>query len=431
MLVGLRIISILYDLFLASILFYRPFSKINMKKKPLIALFFILIFHGGLVFLFSESRIFLVSNLLLNILEYYLIGLNFDYPIRQSSFWILLQTSLSLLAGAVLNQGIQLILPLGELSKNLEAISLYLGISFFLSTGITLILRKLLLSHQRLRIATSKGNWLYQFIVPLLSIFFAFTISAIQGGVFGADYLSIISLSSLIVLTLSSLYFNLYLARQQQQYYQNQLEKEQLQFQVREIQQSQEEYQRLQSLRHDLKNKHLTLLSLLEKNPEEAKDYLYSLTDSIVGEQTFYSKNQTINFLLNQKLHHLKDEIEMEIDCFVPQDLSIQPDILAVILGNCLDNSIAACLRLPNKKRSLSINIRYFQQNLFINIRNNFDEKEKSTRKSRQKDGWGLRNIDALVKEYQGNIKRFIKDGQYQIEILLPIKIGTIPTKEL
>lgn len=402
-----------------------------MKKKPLIALFFILIFHGGLVFLFSESRIFLVSNLLLNILEYYLIGLNFDYPIRQSSFWILLQTSLSLLAGAVLNQGIQLILPLEELSKNLEAISLYLGISFFLSTGITLILRKLLLSHQRLRIATSKGNWLYQFIVPLLSIFFAFTISAIQGGVFGADYLSIISLSSLIVLTLSSLYFNLYLARQQQQYYQNQLEKEQLQFQVREIQQSQEEYQRLQSLRHDLKNKHLTLLSLLEKNPEEAKDYLYSLTDSIVGEQTFYSKNQTINFLLNQKLHHLKDEIEMEIDCFVPQELSIQPDILAVILGNCLDNSIAACLRLPNKKRSLSINIRYFQQNLFINIRNNFDEKEKSTRKSRQKDGWGLRNIDALVKEYQGNIKRFIKDGQYQIEILLPIKIGTIPTKEL
>ena len=89
--------------------------------------------------------------------------------------------------------------------------------------------------------------------MPLLSIFFAFTISAIQGGVFGADYLSIISLSSLIVLTLSSLYFNLYLARQQQQYYQNQLEKEQLQFQVQEIQQSQEEYQRLQSLRHDFK----------------------------------------------------------------------------------------------------------------------------------------------------------------------------------
>ena len=190
---------------------------------------------------YSLRVVFLVSNLLLNILEYYLIGLNFDYPIRQSSFWILLQTSLSLLAGCPKPRNPTNFTFRGTI-KNLEAISLYLGISFFLSTGITLILRKLLLSHQRLRIATSKGNWLYQFIVPLLSIFFAFTISAIQGGVFGADYLSIISLSSLIVLTLSSLYFNLYLARQQQQYYQNQLEKEQLQFQVREIQQSQEEY---------------------------------------------------------------------------------------------------------------------------------------------------------------------------------------------
>lgn len=47
MLVGLRIISILYDLFLASMLFYRPLSKINMKKKPLVALFFHIDFSWG------------------------------------------------------------------------------------------------------------------------------------------------------------------------------------------------------------------------------------------------------------------------------------------------------------------------------------------------------------------------------------------------
>ena len=431
MLIGLRIISILFDLFLASVLFYRPISKSKHSKETLLVLCCCFLFHVALVFLFLESRVFLVSNLLLSILESSLVGLYFGYSFRDSSFWIFLQTSLTLLAGAVLNQAIQLFLPLSKVSKNLGMISGYLAISFLFSTVITLVLRQLFRTHQKLSMATSRRNWLYQFIVPILSIIFAFTVSAIQGQVFGPDYLSVISLLSLIVLSFSSLYFTLHLSQQQHAYYQNKLDKEQLQFQLRETQQSQEEYQRLQSLRHDLKNKHLTLLSLLEKNPEEAKDYLYSLTDSIVGEQTFYSKNQTINFLLNQKLHHLKDEIEMEIDCFVPQELSIQPDILAVILGNCLDNSIAACLRLPNKERSLSINIRYFQQNLFINIRNNFDEKEKSTRKSRQKDGWGLRNIDALVQEYQGNIKRFIKDGQYQIEILLPIKIGTIPTKEL
>ena len=425
MLIGLRIISILFDLFLASVLFFRPISKSKQSKETLLVLCCCFLFHVALVFIFLESRVFLVSNLLLSIVESSFVGLYFGYSFRDSSFWIFLQTSLTLLAGAVLNQAIQLFLPLSKVSKNLGLISGYLAISFLFSTIITLVLRQLFRTHQKLGMATSKRNWLYQFIVPILSIIFAFTVSAIQGQVFGPDYLSVISLLSLIVLSFSSLYFTLHLSQQQHAYYQNKLDKEQLQFQLRETQQSQEEYQRLQSLRHDLKNKHLTLLALLEENPDEAREYLHSLTDSISGKQTFYSKNPTINFLLNQKLHDVEDEIELEIDCFVPQELSIQPDILAVILGNCLDNSISACLRLTDKsERTLALNIRYFQQNLFISINNTFNEQEQETRKTRQRDGWGLRNVDALVQEYQGTVKRFKENGHYRTEILLPSPIN-------
>ena len=425
MLIGLRIISILFDLFLASVLFYRSISKSKHSKETLLVLCCCFLFHVALVFIFLESRVFLVSNLLLSIVESSLVGLYFGYSFRDSSFWIFIQTSLTLLAGAVLNQTIQLFLPLSKVSKNLGLISGYLAISFLFSTVLTLVLRQLFRTHQKLGMATSRRNWLYQFIVPILSIIFAFTVSAIQGQVFGPDYLSVISLLSLIVLSFSSLYFTLHLSQQQHAYYQNKLDKEQLQFQLRETQQSQEEYQRLQSLRHDLKNKHLTLLALLEENPDEAREYLHSLTDSILGKQTFYSKNPTINFLLNQKLHDVEDEIELEIDCFVPQELSIQPDILAVILGNCLDNSISACLRLTDKSdRTLALNIRYFQQNLFISINNTFNEQEQETRKTRQRDGWGLRNVDALVQEYQGTVKRFKENGHYRTEILLPSPIN-------
>ena len=425
MLIGLRIISILFDLFLASVLFFRPISKSKQSKETLLLLCCCFLFHVALVFVFLESRVFLVSNLLLSIIESSLVGLYFGYSFRDSSFWIFLQTSLTLLAGAVLNQAIQLFLPLSKVSKNLGLISGYLVISFLFSTIITLVLRQLFRTHQKLTMPTSRRSWLYQFIVPILSIIFAFTVSAIQGQVFGPDYLSVISLLSLIVLSFSSLYFTLHLSQQQHAYYQNKLDKEQLQFQLRETQQSQEEYQRLQSLRHDLKNKHLTLLALLEENPDEAREYLHSLTDSISGKQTFYSKNPTINFLLNQKLHDVEDEIELEIDCFVPQELSIQPDILAVILGNCLDNSISACLRLTDKsERTLALNIRYFQQNLFISINNTFNEQEQETRKTRQRDGWGLRNVDALVQEYQGTVKRFKENGHYRTEILLPSPIN-------
>lgn len=425
MLIGLRIISILFDLFLASVLFYRPISKSKHSKETLLVLCCCFLFHVALVFLFLEGRVFLVSNLFLSIVESSLVGLYFGYSFRDSSFWIFLQTSLTLLAGAVLNQAIQLFLPLSKVSKNLGMISGYLAISFLFSTVITLVLRQLFRTHQKLTMATSRRNWLYQFIVPILSIIFAFTVSAIQGQVFGPDYLSVISLLSLIVLSFSSLYFTLHLSQQQHAYYQNKLDKEQLQFQLRETQQSQEEYQRLQSLRHDLKNKHLTLLALLEENPDEAREYLQSLTDSISGKQTFYSKNLTVNYLLNQKLHDVEDEIELDINCFIPQELSIQPDVLAVILGNCLDNSISACLRLTDKsERTLSLNIRYFQQNLFISINNTFNEQEQETRKTRQRDGWGLRNVDALVQEYQGTIKRFKENGHYRTEILLPSPVN-------
>ena len=425
MLIGLRIISILFDLFLASVLFFRPISKSKQSKETLLVLCCCFLLHVALVFLFLESRVFLVSNLLLSIVESSLVGLYFGYSFRDSSFWIFLQTSLTLLAGAVLNQVIQLFLPLSKVSKNLGLISGYLAISFLFSTVITLVLRQLFRTHQKLGMATSKRNWLYLFIVPILSIIFAFTVSAIQGQVFGPDYLSVISLLSLIVLSFSSLYFTLHLSQQQHAYYQNKLDKEQLQFQLRETQQSQEEYQRLQSLRHDLKNKHLTLLALLEENPDEAREYLQSLTDSISVKQTFYSKNPTVNYLLNQKLHDVEDEIELDINCFIPQELSIQPDVLAVILGNCLDNSISACLRLTDKsERTLSLNIRYFQQNLFISINNTFNEQEQETRKTRQRDGWGLRNVDALVQEYQGTIKRFKENGHYRTEILLPSPVN-------
>lgn len=425
MLIGFRIISILFDLFLASVLFYRPISKSKHSKEILLVLCCCFLFHVALVFLFLESRVFLVSNLFLSIVESSLVGLYFGYSFRDSSFWIFLQTSLTLLAGAVLNQAIQLFLPLSKVSKNLELISDYLAISFLFSTVITLVLRQLFRTHQKLSMATSRRNWLYQFIVPILSIIFAFTVSAIQGQVFGPDYLSVISILSPTVLSFSSLYFTLHLSQQQHAYYQNKLDKEQLQFQLRETQQSQEEYQRLQSLRHDLKNKHLTLLALLEENPDEAREYLQSLTDSISGKQTFYSKNPTVNYLLNQKLHDVEDEITLEINCFIPQELSIQPDVLAVILGNCLDNSISACLRLTDKsERTLSLNIRYFQQNLFISINNTFNEQEQETRKTRQREGWGLRNVDALVQEYQGTIKRFKENGHYRTEILLPSPVN-------
>ena len=58
MLIGLRIISILFDLFLASVLFYGPISKSKHFKRDTFSPLLLLSFHVALVFLFLESRVF-------------------------------------------------------------------------------------------------------------------------------------------------------------------------------------------------------------------------------------------------------------------------------------------------------------------------------------------------------------------------------------
>lgn len=182
------------------------------------------------------------------------------------------------------------------------------------------------------------------------------------------------------------------------------------------------DYEQLQRLRHDLRNGQLTLLSLLNEDPHKAKTYLLSLTSAIQEEETCYTKNSTINFLLNQKLQVVKQEVAVDIYCFVLENLGIAPELIAVILGNLLDNSIAASLRLLNQnERFLSLDLRYYQKTLFLAIENAFDEKEIQTRAHRKQEGWGLKNIDHLIKGHQGSVTRVVKDGRFKTEVILPL----------
>lgn len=417
----LRIISILVDVVLAGFLFYKSERLKGIRLPYLILFLLVLGVHLVLASLFATTSWFLGVNLFANLLESYLVASCLGYRVRDVSFWILFQALLSLLAGAVLNQVVVFFLPLTVLSTHLPYLMGYVGLSWGISFIITFLLRMMFQRHHRL-LAGDRGMGFSISVVPFLAIFFAFGMLAIQGQVFTSLYLPFLALVSLIVLAISSLYLSLHLFQQQAQFYQGRLEREQLDFQIRELRLQQADHEQLQRMRHDLRNSHLTILSLLQENPEQAKDYLLSLTQATEGKQTVYTKNPTLNFILHQKLQPVEQEVSLEVNCFVPEELGMAPEILAVILGNLLDNSIAASLRLPDPdQRFLSLNLRYFQGRLFLSLENAFDQAELESRRHRQTAGWGLKNVDQLVQESQGTIKQSIKDGRYRTEIILPI----------
>lgn len=158
MLVSLRIVSILFDLFLGIIFFYRPLSQKEKSRRICIFTSLLLFFHALLTILFSGANLFLVGNLILSIAEYYFLGLYFGYAVQESSFWIFCQMSLTLLAGTILNQAVQLFSPLSVISENLIAMLFYLAVAFLLSLLVTLVLRQLFRAHQKLVYTVSKGT---------------------------------------------------------------------------------------------------------------------------------------------------------------------------------------------------------------------------------------------------------------------------------
>jgi len=100
--------------------------------------------------------------------------------------------------------------------------------------------------------------------------------------------------------------------------------------------------------------------------------------------------------------------------------IKLDTDIFAVVLGNLIDNSINAVLRLSNsKEKEISLLIKQLDNNLLIEISNVFDTAELQTRKNRRFEGIGIKNVKRIVEEYGGIYNQWIQDNQYIVSILL------------
>ncbi|MBG9367018.1 GHKL domain-containing protein [Streptococcus sp. NLN64] len=176
------------------------------------------------------------------------------------------------------------------------------------------------------------------------------------------------------------------------------------------------------ALKHDLKNHHVTLLALLqEEKYDQVKQVLGQNLASLESSETFYTNDGTLNYLLNQKQSEAKKVgVEVRIHCLLPENIALNPNIIAILLGNLLDNSIAAVARLETAASPIELQIYYFKNKLTIAIQNPFDIKEKSSRVHRQKSGLGTKNIRKLVSNNGGLYHQETDGPFYKVEIIFP-----------
>jgi sensor histidine kinase regulating citrate/malate metabolism len=189
-------------------------------------------------------------------------------------------------------------------------------------------------------------------------------------------------------------------------------------------------YNQFRAWRHDYSNHIQAMKTYAGSGDLDAvKQYLDELDSDLnaVG-ITIKTGNKMTDAILNSKisLAHSK-KICVDIEANIAVELTTSQLDLCIIIGNCIDNAIEACLDLPEEERMIRIFMEMKSTQLYMSFTNSTASRKQrklasgrfSSTKGEER-GFGLARIDNIVLRHNGYIIRNSEDGAFTTEILLP-----------
>lgn len=259
--------------------------------------------------------------------------------------------------------------------------------------------------------------------ISIASLLFIFVLDRLTGGLlFDTQWTNAFAILLMALINFSVLFIYLRLAKYYDQLSQLTAQQQLFQAELANIKRTEVSYNELRSLKHDLKNQNLVLLGLAKEGKnEEIQNVLSVANQRIDDTEIFYTNNQLLNFVLNEKQQEAKSRgADLQIQVLLPEKTKLPNDVLAVVIGNLIDNGIAAIQRLGEPLHNeMALTIKSFQKNIVIETSNPFDDHEVKTRLDRQREGYGVKNIRRVVEDAGGIYKQWTQDDHYITTILL------------
>jgi sensor histidine kinase YesM len=181
--------------------------------------------------------------------------------------------------------------------------------------------------------------------------------------------------------------------------------------------------------RHDIKNLLLSLRFLIEKDKnEEALEYLDNM-NALCKNTT--NKYDTGNFVADM-LISAKSTVAENIDTDILFEGYIVNEIanvdMVILLSNILDNAIEACEQI-NGKKTITIKS-YLEKHLWVMTVENPTKKDvkiiknhiDTTKDDKQIHGFGIQNIQRVVKKYNGSLVLDCKKGVFSVKAMLQVQ---------
>lgn len=236
-------------------------------------------------------------------------------------------------------------------------------------------------------------------------------------------------LIALLTITLIIMIFSLLINVASKNYYTalNSLLEKQVATQISHYEKLEKLNSDMRTFRHDYIN-HLSSINALigEGCYSDAQKYIDKLTESTHRNEAIYlTGNRLADAILTDKSDSCKDFADIEFDGCITD--KIENSDICIILANALDNAVEACKKCPERGK-ISIAAQVRQGYWTMTMRNptvgaDSEGIMKTSKEDEKNHGFGLLSIEQTVKKYDGTMAVSIKDGMFEMAVVMKIPV--------
>lgn len=274
-------------------------------------------------------------------------------------------------------------------------------------------------------------SWAFASFFPLLSIIVILSISIMEdvNGTAKESQVRFAAVSGFAFIYMCYFYFISKAMDREEEIHQLRLIHERTQNQMALYRSMQKSYDLQRKQFHDYKNQLICIQGMLEDGQtQNALSYVSTLTGTLSQSVSLINTgHEVVNIILNRKYQEASEKgITITLSVNDLSKLTISEEEIVILLGNLLDNAIAACEKLDSGK-IIQFKMTLENGQLILSVRNPVKEpvlirenKVVTGRRYDSRHGIGLLNVDAVIKSHEGTSVLKYNNGWFYFSAIIP-----------
>lgn len=176
---------------------------------------------------------------------------------------------------------------------------------------------------------------------------------------------------------------------------------------------------------HDIKNHLLVIKEYARQGENEnIENYVNGISkEYAVSMSKYWSGNQVIDFILNQKISQAeKKGIEVTVKTGPIGNIPLSESEICALFGNLLDNAIEASQKIVDGKRWIEVYLSQKRNMLFVEIANNFltdpiFENGDPVSLKGSSHGYGIKSVKRVVEQYDGMMTYKVSNKIFRVNL--------------